>query len=62
MIDKFIQTFYYPDSSNTVVSDTDFKCGVWRDRGEKNGFLLYNLWCSENVGDDPSAHHYYIDG
>lgn len=62
MIDAFVSTFYFPtiqNSSIMVSSDLEFLCDAWRERGEKNGFVLYNLWCREDKERNPSAHHYY---
>jgi hypothetical protein len=57
MIDNFVHTFY-KGSDSDALSELDYGCEAWQERGERNGFVLYNLWCSDNGGNF-SAHHYY---
>ena len=53
MIDRFVRNFV---SRQTKGSST---CEELREHGEKNNFVLYNVWCRENVTSTVSLHHFY---
>lgn len=53
--DQFVDTFFPLRARN--VTSVSLECSEWQERGEKNGFVLYNLVCNENGA--PKPHHYY---
>lgn len=63
MIEKFVDTFLHFLVDASVGTSSDKIPGVpycheWRERGESNGFTLYNLVCMGKNG-TISAHHFY---
>lgn len=58
VIEKFVNTFFY-HHFNTSASDIPF-CDDLRQRGERNGFVLYNVMCKDDSG-AISPHHYYLE-
>ena len=65
-LEKFIDTFYPSRSNITMTNMTEViasesevpSCDEWREKGEGNGFVLYNLVCKGENG-TVKPHHYY---
>ena len=57
IMEKFVETFFY-SRFNTSAPETP-PCDDFRQRGEENGFRLYNVMCKGEDG-TISPHHYYL--
>jgi hypothetical protein len=57
IMEKFVETFFQY-KLNTSVPEVPL-CDDIRQRGEENGFRLYNIMCKGDNG-TVSPHHYYL--
>ena len=57
MIDRYINTFVLPQSRITIPL-----CDDLRRDGERNNFVLYNVWCRKYDNSSVSLQHYYQVG
>ena len=57
MIDNFIDAFLLMNATDR--NDNALSCDELRERGEKDNFVLYNVWCKAHDG--VSVQHYYRD-
>ena len=58
MIDNFIDTFLLMNA--TASNDNTLSCDELREKGEKDNFVLYNVWCNDD-GNGILVQHYYRD-
>jgi len=58
MIDNFIDTFLV--MNDTDSNDNALSCDELREKGEKDNFVLYNVWCNDD-GNGILVQHYYRD-
>lgn len=58
--EKFVDTFFPSRSKQTPAAEGSevLACDEWREKGEGNGFVMYNLICRGENG-TIRPHHYY---